>query len=69
MPNCIDMTRIPKKRTNMEILFCSDVLLTLNNIYPINKFKQAHNTFTIGEERPLPGGVEKGDGKKSPETP
>jgi hypothetical protein len=53
----------------MENLFCTDVLLTLNNIYPIIKFKQAHNTFTVGEERPFPGGLEKGLGKESPETP
>jgi hypothetical protein len=67
--NCTDIAKIPKKRTNMENLFCTDILLIRNKIYPINKFKQAHNTLTVGEDRPLPGGCEKGLGKESPETP
>jgi hypothetical protein len=69
MLNWTDIANIPRKRTNRENLFCTDVLLTLNNMYPINKLKQAQSTLTVGEESPFPGGCEKGLGKESPETP
>jgi len=31
--------------------------------------KSAHMTLTVGDESPLPGGLEKGDGNLFPETP
>ncbi len=53
----------------MDHLFLPDVLLTINNIYPINKLRQAHKTFRVGEESPWPGGVANGVGNGSPEMP
>jgi hypothetical protein len=37
-------------------------------ISPTNTLRQAHRTFITGEESPLPGGFEKGDGNASPEA-
>lgn len=63
MLNWTDIANIPRNRTNSENLFCTDVLLTLNNIYPINKLKQAQSTLTVGEESPFPGDVKMDWGK------
>jgi hypothetical protein len=32
-------------------------------------FKHAQTTFTVGDDNPLPGGLAKGVGKRSPEMP
>jgi hypothetical protein len=37
--------------------------------YPTTKLKRDQSTLTVGEERPLPGGLAKGLGKASPQTP
>lgn len=37
--------------------------------YPTTRLNSAHNTFIRGEDKPLPGGLAKGDGNPSPETP
>ncbi len=65
----MDIATTPKNKTSIESLFCTDVLLTRNKINPTSKLKQAHNTLVVGEDSPIPGGVAKGVGKKSPETP
>jgi hypothetical protein len=33
------------------------------------RLRRAHRTLIVGEERPLPGGLAKGVGNASPETP
>ncbi len=65
----IEITTIPKNKTSIESLFARDVLLTLNNIYPASKLKQPHNTLTVGDESPLPGGFANGVGNGFPEMP
>lgn len=37
--------------------------------YPTMKLNIAHNTFTVGDDKPLPGGFEKGEGNLLPEMP
>ena len=54
--NCIEIAKIPKNSTSIESLFLVDVLLIISNTYPITRLRQAHNTFTSGEESPLPAG-------------
>ena len=67
--SCIEIAKIPKNNTSIESLFLVEVLLTDSKIYPMNRLRQAHKTFTSGEESPLPGGVAKGVGNASPEMP
>ena len=69
MLSWIEIATIPKNKTSIESLLAMDVLLTLNNIYAASKLKQPHNTLTVGEESPLPGGFAKGVGNEFPETP
>jgi len=69
MLSWIEIATIPKNKTSIESLFAVDVLLTLNKIYPASKLKQPHNTLTVGEDSPLPGGFAKGVGNEFPETP
>ena len=69
MLNMTAIATMPINKTSRADLFAVVVLLTLNNIYPISRLRQAHSTFTVGDEGPLPGGVEKGDGNGSPEMP
>jgi hypothetical protein len=38
-------------------------------MYPITRLPKPHNTFTVGDDKPFPGGLEKGLGKLSPEMP
>jgi hypothetical protein len=35
----------------------------------ITRLSNAHNTFTVGDDKPLPGGFEKGVGNLLPEIP
>ena len=63
------MARMPRKITTIDSFVLGDALLTLNNKYPTSRLKQAHKTFTTGDERPRPGGLAKGVGNASPETP
>lgn len=66
---CIDIASIPKNRTSIARLFFIVALLTRSRINPTIKLKQAHITLISGEESPFPGGLEKGEGNGSPETP
>jgi hypothetical protein len=65
----IDIASIPKNKTIIARLFFMVALLTRSRINPTIKLKQAHITFTSGEESPFPGGFAKGDGNGSPEMP
>ncbi len=69
MLNCTAISTIPRNKTIRDNLFEREILLTLSNRYPINKFRQAQSTFTVADESPLPGGFENGVGNISPETP
>ena len=60
---------MPKNITINDSLLLVETLPALNNKYPISKLRQAHKTFTSGDESPLPGGLAKGEGNASPETP
>lgn len=63
------MHKIPEKNTRIVHFLSFDILPALNNIYPITRLNKAHRTLIAGDDKPLPGGVEKGEGKGSPETP
>ena len=60
---------IPKNKIATARLFFEFILLILKSKYPTSKLNNAHKTFVSGDERPLPGGVEKGEGNGFPETP
>ena len=40
-----------------------------NRMAPTTKLKSAQTTFTIGEDKPFPGGLANGVGNGSPDTP
>jgi hypothetical protein len=65
----MDIAIKPKNKITIESLFFGEALLTINRRYPIKRLRHAHRTLTMGEDGPLPGGVEKGLGNASPETP
>jgi hypothetical protein len=50
-------------------LLLLDIFPALNNKYPMTMFNIAQSTFMVGDERPLPGGLEKGVGKGTLVTP
>lgn len=63
---------IPAKKMSRDNLFSAFILFTLpnlNNKYPMSIFNNAHNTFMMGEESPLPGGAANGVGNGLPEIP
>ena len=60
---------MPIKKTNKANLLLLEILPALKSKYPISKLSNAHNTFTIGDDKPLPGGLAKGEGKLSPDIP
>ena len=57
------MTRIPTKNKNTVHLFEFDIFPALNNTYPMIRLNKPHNTFTVGDDKPLPGGLANGEGK------
>ena len=57
-----DINTMPKNKISMDSLFFTDTLPAISNTYPINRLKQAHSTFTNGDDGPLPGGVANGEG-------
>lgn len=59
----------PIKNASIKSLLSGDTSPALKRIYPITRFKFAHNILTNGEESPLPGGLENGVGKRFPEIP
>jgi hypothetical protein len=60
---------IPKKNIIKARIFFEFILLNLNRRYPGIKLMNAHKTLVKGEDNPLPGGLEKGEGKGFPEIP
>ena len=60
---------IPKKNIINASIFLEFILLNLNSRYPAMKLMKAHITFVKGEDNPLPGGLENGEGKGIPEIP
>ena len=59
----------PVKNASRLHLFACETLPALKRIYPISKLAKAHKTLTVGDDKPLPGGFENGEGKLSPDTP
>lgn len=57
-----------KNRHNDNILL-PVTFAALYNKYPTSKLNNAHTIFTVDDERPLPGGFEKGVGNLFPEMP
>jgi len=53
----------------MVHLFVLETLPIPYKTYPITKLHNAHRTFTVGDDKPLPGGFAKGVGKLVPEIP
>jgi hypothetical protein len=67
--NMILMQTTPTKSVRrLQVLFWV-TLPTLKRMYPASKLPSAHRTFTVGDDNPLPGGFENGDGKASPDMP
>jgi hypothetical protein len=60
---------MPIKKIKSANLLLLEILPALKSKYPINRLSNPHNTFIIGDDKPLPGGLAKGVGKLSPETP
>ena len=60
---------MPIKKINRANLLLLEILPALKSKYPITKLNNAHNTFIVGDDKPLPGGLAKGVGKLSPEIP
>lgn len=63
------MKAMPKKNTRRLHLFSLEILPARYKMYPITRLNNAQRTFTVGDDRPFPGGVAKGVGKGSPEMP
>ena len=61
--------RIPIKKIKRINLLLLEILPALKSKYPITKLNNAHNTFIVGDDKPLPGGLANGVGKLSPEIP
>jgi hypothetical protein len=54
---------IPIKKIKRANLLVLEILPTLKSKYPITKLSNAHKTFTVGDDKPFPGGLAKGVGK------
>jgi hypothetical protein len=63
------MYTTPAKKTRRLHLFVRESLPTRKRRYPIRRFASAHNTFTVGDDSPFPGGCANGLGKLSPDMP
>jgi len=59
----------PRKQMMMDELLSIETFPSFRSKRPITKLSWAHNTFTSGDDRPLPGGLAKGVGKGSPAEP
>ena len=60
---------MPTKKTTSDSILPEFTCPIRNNRYPTRKFNNAHTTFTVADESPLPDGLEKGEGNLFPETP
>ena len=60
---------IPKKNIIKARIFFEFIRLNFSRRNPIIKLMKAHITFVKGEDNPLPGGLENGEGKGIPEIP
>jgi hypothetical protein len=69
MLNIILMHTAPTKSVRRPPILVWDTFPTLKRMYPMSKLPSPHRTFTVGDDNPLPGGVENGDGKLSPDMP
>ncbi len=63
------MKTTPAKNVSRVQLFVGETSPTPKRIYPISRLARAHNTFTVGEDKPLPGGFANGVGKRLPDIP
>ena len=61
--------RMPAKNIITLHILEFDIFPTLNNKYPMIRLNKPHNTFTVGDDKPLPGGLANGVGKATPEIP
>ena len=69
MLNIILMQTTLAKKVSRLQLFVWETLPTLKRMYPMSKLPSPHRTFTVGDDNPLPGGFENGEGKLSPDIP
>ena len=60
---------MPIKNIMRERILPAEILAALKSKNPITKLNNAHNTFTNGDESPLPCGFENGVGNLFPEIP
>ena len=63
------MQTTPAQNATRLHLFVLETLPVLKRTYPTNRLLNPHNTFTKGDDNPLPGGLANGEGKLSPDMP
>jgi hypothetical protein len=69
MLNTILMKTTPAKNVRRVHIFVGETSPTLKRTYPISRLANAHKTFTVGDDNPLPGGFANGVGKRLPDMP
>ena len=67
--NLILIVDIPEKKIITLQILVVDIFPHQISIDPITKFNNAHKTLSKGDDNPFPGGLAKGVGNLSPETP
>ena len=60
---------MPIKKMESDAKLPKFTLPIFSSTQPTSMLKSAQMTLTVGDESPLPGGLEKGDGNLFPETP
>ena len=63
------MAAMPAKNTINEIMLSQLMPLALNSRKPTIKLNNAQTTFTVGDDKPFPGGLAKGVGNLLPQIP
>jgi len=61
--------RMPTKNIITLHILEFDIFPVLNNTYPTIRLNKPHKTFTVGDDKPLPGGLANGVGKATPDIP
>jgi len=69
MDNIMLQIAMPRKKIITVIIFRFEIFPARYNQYPIIKFSKPHNTFTVGEDKPIPAGWANGVGKELPQIP
>ena len=63
------MAAAPTKKSMCESVLPEPTCANRTSRYPTRKLNSPHSTLTKGDESPLPGGFENGEGNLLPETP